>query len=55
LIGWLIACKTGDAKLRAGLPKARRIGDKTSSAATMSQNAILASIGLAILGVLESP
>ncbi len=30
---WLVGCKTGDAKLRAGLPKDWRIGDKTGSGA----------------------
>jgi beta-lactamase class A len=31
LTGWLVANKTGDARLRAGLPKAWRVGDKTGS------------------------
>ncbi len=31
LAGWLIACKTGDARLRAGLPHGWRVGDKTGS------------------------
>jgi beta-lactamase class A len=31
LIDWLIAGKTGDARLRAGLPKDWRIGDKTGT------------------------
>jgi beta-lactamase class A len=31
LIGWLVGCKTGDEKLRAGLPDNWRIGDKTGS------------------------
>lgn len=31
LAGWLVANKTGDARLRAGLPKGWRIGDKTGS------------------------
>ena len=31
LIGWLVGCKTGDARLRAGLPGNWRIGDKTGS------------------------
>ncbi len=31
LIGWLIGNKTGDARLRAGLPADWRIGDKTGS------------------------
>jgi beta-lactamase class A len=31
LTGWLIANKTGDARLRAGLPKGWRVGDKTGT------------------------
>lgn len=31
LVAWLVACKTGDSKLRAGLPKTWREGDKTGS------------------------
>ncbi|WP_423814570.1 class A beta-lactamase [Pseudomonas indica] len=31
LQGWLVANKTGDARLRAGLPKDWRVGDKTGS------------------------
>ncbi|MEJ1161349.1 class A beta-lactamase [Prosthecomicrobium sp. N25] len=31
LAGWLVANKTGDARLRAGLPRDWRIGDKTGS------------------------
>jgi beta-lactamase class A len=31
LTGWMIDCKTGDNRLRAGLPKAWRIADKTGS------------------------
>lgn len=31
LVGWLVACKTGDARLRAGLPRGWRVGDKTGS------------------------
>jgi beta-lactamase class A len=31
LITWLVANKTGDARLRAGLPKAWRVGDKTGT------------------------
>jgi beta-lactamase class A len=37
-IAWLVACKTGDAKLRAGLPKTWRIGDKTGSGERGSSN-----------------
>jgi beta-lactamase class A len=38
LIAWLVACKTGDAKLRAGLPKPWRVGDKTGSGGHGSSN-----------------
>jgi beta-lactamase class A len=38
LIAWLVGCKTGDAKLRAGLPKSWRIGDKTGSGGHGSNN-----------------
>jgi beta-lactamase class A len=31
LAAWLIANKTGDERLRAGLPKSWRVGDKTGS------------------------
>jgi beta-lactamase class A len=31
LTGWMIDCKTGDNRLRAGLPKAWRAGDKTGN------------------------
>lgn len=31
LIAWLVACKTGDKRLRAGIPKQWRVGDKTGS------------------------
>jgi beta-lactamase class A len=31
LIGWLVACKTGDRRLRAGVPAGWRVGDKTGS------------------------
>jgi beta-lactamase class A len=37
-IAWLVACKTGEAKLRAGLPKTWRIGDKTGSGERGSSN-----------------
>jgi beta-lactamase class A len=38
LVAWLVGCKTGDAKLRAGLPKTWRVGDKTGSGAYGSSN-----------------
>lgn len=31
LIAWLVACKTGDRRLRAGVPKGWRVGDKTGT------------------------
>ncbi len=31
LTGWMLNCKTGDNRLRAGLPKAWRVGDKTGN------------------------
>jgi beta-lactamase class A len=31
LTGWMLACKTGDNRLRAGLPKDWRIADKTGN------------------------
>jgi beta-lactamase class A len=38
LIAWLVGCKTGDARLRAGLPKAWRVGDKTGTGGHGSSN-----------------
>lgn len=38
LLGWLIGCKTGDAKLRAGLPQGWRVGDKTGGGAHGTNN-----------------
>jgi beta-lactamase class A len=40
LIRWLVANKTGDARLRAGLPGGWRIGDKTGSGGRGSTNDI---------------
>jgi beta-lactamase class A len=31
LTGWMLGCKTGDNRLRAGLPKDWRVGDKTGN------------------------
>src|SRR3984885_10196599 len=31
LTGWMVSCKTGDNRLRAGLPKSWRVGDKTGN------------------------
>jgi beta-lactamase class A len=38
LTGWLLGNKTGDARLRAGLPAAWRVGDKTGSGERGSTN-----------------
>jgi beta-lactamase class A len=40
LIRWLVANKTGDARLRAGLPGGWRVGDKTGSGGSGSTNDI---------------
>jgi beta-lactamase class A len=40
LNAWLIGCKTGDARLRAGLPKNWRVGDKTGTGAHGTANDI---------------
>jgi beta-lactamase class A len=37
---WLVGCKTGDARLRAGLPPDWRVGDKTGSGAHGTSNDI---------------
>jgi beta-lactamase class A len=38
LVAWLVGCKTGDARLRAGLPKTWKVGDKTGSGSHGSSN-----------------
>lgn len=38
LIAWLVGCKTGDTKIRAGVPKGWRVGDKTGSGSHGSNN-----------------
>jgi beta-lactamase class A len=40
LTDWLVACKTGDARIRAGLPSGWRVGDKTGTGARGSANDI---------------
>jgi beta-lactamase class A len=40
LIAWLVANKTGDRRLRAGVPKGWRIGDKTGTGANNTTNDI---------------
>jgi len=40
LTGWMIACKTGDQKIRAGVPAAWRIGDKTGNSGQGTSNDI---------------
>jgi beta-lactamase class A len=43
LVAWIEATRTGDARLRAGLPKGWRVGDKTGT----SNNAVFNDIGIA--------
>lgn len=38
LVAWLLACKTGEGKLRAGLPVGWKIGDKTGSGERCTEN-----------------
>jgi beta-lactamase class A len=38
LVGWLLASRTGDARLRAGLPRGWRVGDKTGSGGNGTTN-----------------
>lgn len=38
LTAWLVANKTGDARLRAGLPKDAKVGDKTGSSSTSTND-----------------
>jgi beta-lactamase class A len=40
LIAWLVANKTGDKRLRAGVPKGWRVGDKTGSGSNNATNDI---------------
>lgn len=40
LIAWLVASKTGDRRLRAGVPKGWRVGDKTGAGANNATNDI---------------
>jgi beta-lactamase class A len=40
LIAWLVANKTGDKRLRAGIPKGWRVGDKTGSGSNNATNDI---------------
>jgi beta-lactamase class A len=42
LVAWLVANKTGDARLRAGLPRGWRVGDKTGTGARGTANDIAA-------------
>jgi beta-lactamase class A len=39
-IAWLVGNKTGDKRLRAGVPKGWRVGDKTGSGSNNSTNDI---------------
>jgi beta-lactamase class A len=40
LTAWLVANKTGDKRLRAGVPKGWQVGDKTGSGANNTTNDI---------------
>jgi beta-lactamase class A len=40
LIAWMVANKTGDTRLRAGLPRGWRVGDKTGSGRNGTANDI---------------
>ncbi|HVZ99728.1 MAG TPA: class A beta-lactamase [Caulobacterales bacterium] len=40
LIGWMVACQTGQERLRAGLPADWRVGDKTGTGANGAHNDI---------------
>jgi beta-lactamase class A len=40
LAGWLVGCKTGDKRLRAGIPMGWRVGDKTGTGANGTANDI---------------
>jgi beta-lactamase class A len=40
LVDWMIGCRTGDARLRAGLPKTWRVGDKTGTSGKGQANDI---------------
>ena len=40
LTDWLVGCRTGDARLRAGLPAGWRVGDKTGSGERNTANDI---------------
>jgi beta-lactamase class A len=40
LVGWLVASKTGDKRLKAGMPSSWRVGDKTGTGGHGSANDI---------------
>ena len=42
LIGWFVANKTGDKRLRAGIPRGWRVGDKTGGGSNGATNDIAA-------------
>jgi len=41
LVGWLVASRTGDARLRAGMPEGWRVGGKTGSGARGTTNDVV--------------
>jgi beta-lactamase class A len=42
LLSWLVACETGKARLRAGLPPSWRVGDKTGTGDTATNDVAIA-------------
>jgi beta-lactamase class A len=53
LQSWLLGCKTGDARLRAGLPRAWRVGDKTGT--WSGENAYASSNDIAVVWTPTGP
>ena len=50
---WMIACKTGDARLRAGLPRHWKVGDKTGT--WSAENAYASSNDIAVVWTETQP
>ena len=53
LADWLVACKTGDARLRAGLPRRWKVGDKTGT--WSAENAYASSNDIAVIWTETQP